>query len=196
MLRAGDRVRISLQLIRADPEEHLWAERYERDIGDVLSVQSEVARAVAAEIRGRLTTTDDEKLTPPKPVAPEVLEAYLKGRHNWRKRTLDGLEKAVACFQQAIEIDPTHAASHAGLAESWAIMGQFRPGFGALAARAKAAARKAVELDPQSRRRPRVAGLRQLLLRLELGPGRGRAASAASSWRPATPTPTTGTGRC
>jgi TolB-like protein len=148
VLRAGDRVRISLQLIRADPEEHLWAERYERDIGDVLSVQSEVARAVAAEIRGRLTTTDDEKLIPPKPVAAEVLEAYLKGRHYWRKRTLDGLEKAVACFQQAIEADPTHAASHAGLAESWAIMGQFRPGFGALAARAKAAARKAVELDP------------------------------------------------
>ena len=147
VLRAGDRVRISLQLIRADPEEHLWAERYERDVGDVLSMQSEVARAVAAEIRGRLTTTDEEKLVPAKPVAPEVLEAYLKGRHHWRKRTLDSLEKAVGCFQRAIDIDPTHAVSYAGLAESWAIIGQFRPAFG-ISARAKAAARKAVELDP------------------------------------------------
>ena len=147
VLRAGDRVRISLQLIRAEPEEHVWAERYERDVGDVLSVQSEVARAVAAEIRGRLTTTDEEKLVPAKPVAPEVLESYLKGRHHWRKRTLESLEKAVECFQHAIEIDPTHAASYAGLAESLAIIGQFRPAFG-ISARAKTAARKAVELDP------------------------------------------------
>ncbi len=148
VLRAGDRVRISLQLIHADPEEHLWAERYERDLGDILSVQSEVARAVAAEIRGKLTTTDEAKLAPGKPVVPEVLEAYLKGRHHWRKRSLESLEKAVACFQEAIDADPTHAASYAGLADSFAILGQYRPGYG-VAARAKTAARKAVELDPQ-----------------------------------------------
>lgn len=147
VLRAGGRVRISLQLIRAEPEEHLWAEHYDRDLGDALTIQSEVARAVAAEIRVKLTSSDEERLQPSRPVAPGVLEAYLKGRHHWSKRTLEGLEKAVACFQEAIAADPLHAPSYAGLADSWALMGQRRPPAG-FTARAKAAARKALELDP------------------------------------------------
>ena len=147
VLRAGNRVRISLQLIRAEPEEHLWAESYDRDLGDVLSVQSEVARAVAAEIRIKLTSSEEARLRPSRPAAPGVLEAYLKGRHYWNKRTLDGLDKAAVYFQEAIAADPTHAPSYAGLADSLAIMGQRRTPAG-LTARAKAAARKALELDP------------------------------------------------
>ncbi len=147
VLRAGGRVRISLQLIRAEPEEHVWAEHYDRDPADVLTVQSEVARAVAAEIRVKLTTTDDEKLLPGRRVPPQAIEAYLKGRHHWNKRTLEGLEKAVTCFQESIECDPEHAPAYAGLADSWALIGQRRSS-AELAVRAKTAARKALELDP------------------------------------------------
>jgi len=147
VMRAGDRVRISVQLVRAEPEQHLWAERYERDIGDVLAVQSEVARAVMAEIQGKLTTGDEARFAPGTPVSPAVLEAYLKGRHYWNKRTVDNLQKAVTCFQEAIDADPTHAPSYSGLADALAILGQLRPAFG-IAARAKGAARKALEIDP------------------------------------------------
>jgi serine/threonine-protein kinase len=147
VLRAGDRVRISLQLIRADPEQHLWAERYERGVGDVLTVQSEVARAVAMEIRGRLTSSDEVKLVPPRPVAPEVVEAYLKGRHFLNKRTQESLEKALTCFEEAIEGDRLHAPSYAGLADALALIGQRRPA-PQIARRAASAARTALELDP------------------------------------------------
>jgi eukaryotic-like serine/threonine-protein kinase len=147
VMRAGDRVRISLQLIRAEPEEHLWAEHFDRDLGDMLAVQSEVARAVAAEIRVKLSPSDEARLQPSRTVSPAVFEAYLKGRHHWSKRTLESLERAVICFQEAIEADPTHAPSYAGLADSWALIGQRRPGAD-LAARARAAARRALELDP------------------------------------------------
>src|SRR6185503_10932328 len=82
VLRAGERVRISLQLVRAQPEEHLWAERYERDLGDILNVQNEVARAVAQEISGKLTASEEVlPLRAAPPVAPEVLDAYLRGRY-------------------------------------------------------------------------------------------------------------------
>jgi len=147
VLRAGNRVRISLQLIRAEPEEHLWAENFDRDLGDVLTVQSEVARTVAAEIRIKLSSSDEARLQPNRAVEPAVLEAYLMGRHHWSKRTPESLDKAVACFQQAIAGDPTHAPSYAGLADSWALIGYRRPAPD-LVARAKGAARKALELDP------------------------------------------------
>jgi serine/threonine protein kinase/Flp pilus assembly protein TadD len=146
VLRAGPRVRISLQLVRADPEQHLWAERYERDLADVLAVQSEVARAVTAEIQGKLTAGDEERLQPARPVAPEVLDSYLKGRFYLNKRTKDSLDKALTSFEEAVEADPLHAPSHAGIADALALIGQRKPG-PRIADRARAAARLALELD-------------------------------------------------
>ncbi|HEV8630145.1 MAG TPA: protein kinase [Thermoanaerobaculia bacterium] len=148
VLRAGNRVRISMQLIRANPEQHLWTERYDRDLVDVLNVQDEVARAVAGEIRIKLSSSEEARLQVGRQVEPAVFEAYLKGRHHWAKRSLEGLEKAVACFEEAIAGDPGHAAAYAGLADSWALIGQRRPEIGA-SQRARAAARKALELDPE-----------------------------------------------
>jgi TolB-like protein/Tfp pilus assembly protein PilF len=147
ILRAGNRVRISLQLIRAEPEQHLWAERYERSLEDVLTVQSDVARAVATEIRVKLSPSDEARLVPAGPVSPEVLEAYLKGRFHWAKRSLEGLNLALGYFQKAIELDPRHAPSHAGHADTLALLAWLDVGKG-LPVRAKAAARKALELDP------------------------------------------------
>jgi TolB-like protein len=147
VLRSGERVRISLQLIRADPEEHLWAERYDRLLGDVFSIQSEVARAVAAEIEIKLTPHDEVRLANARPVAAEVYEVYLQGRYHWNKRTPESLEKALYCFQAAVDADAEHAPSYAGLADTWALLAQ-RQGAWDLALRAKAAARRALELDP------------------------------------------------
>ena len=146
VMRAGDRVRISLQLLRADPEQHLWAERYDRDLGDVLALQSEVALAVAGEIEVKLSAQEERLLGAARTVAPEVLEAYLEGRHHWGKRSADGLERALSCFQRAIAADPTYAPAHAGLADSLALLGQQKsiPGVGV---RARAAARQALALD-------------------------------------------------
>ena len=147
VLRAGDHVRISLQLIRAEPEQHLWAERFDRSVEDVLTVQSDVARAVAAEIRVKLTPSDEARLAAPGPVSPEVLEAFLKGRFHWAKRTLEGLSIAHGYFNKAIELDPRHAPSHAGLADALALLAWLDTTKG-LPLRAKAAARRALELDP------------------------------------------------
>jgi hypothetical protein len=147
VLRAGERVRVSLQLIRAEPEQHLWAERYERDIGDVLAVQSDVARAVASEILDKLTMADEEPLQSARPVAPQVLEAYLKGRYHLNKRTQESVERAVICFQEAIDLDQLHAPSHAGMSSALAVVGQRTPS-PMVAERARAAARRALEIDP------------------------------------------------
>ena len=147
VMRAGNRVRISLQLLRAEPEQHLWAERYDRDLGDVLALQSEVALAVAGEIEVKLSAQEERLLGAARTVAPEVLESYLEGRHHWSKRSADSLERALSCFQRAIAADPTYAPSHAGLADSLALLGQ-QKSIAGVGMRAKAAARQALELDP------------------------------------------------
>src|SRR6202008_26663 len=99
--RAGERVRITAQLIRVSDESHLWAQSYERGLHDVLEVQAEVARAVAQEIQIKLTPHDEQRLHPEKrrPVNPQAHELYLRGRHFWYRRTEEGMRKSIACFE-------------------------------------------------------------------------------------------------
>ena len=123
VLRSGDRVRISAQLINAATDKHLWAEEYERDLRDVIALQSEVARAIVAEIQAKLTPREQEQLARSRPVNPEAYEAYLKGRYYWNRRTPSGVKKGAEYFQQAIERDPTYGAAYAGLADSAGIAG-------------------------------------------------------------------------
>jgi len=108
--RSGNRVRISAQLIQARPERHLWAESYERDLRDVLALQSEVARAIANEIRLKLTPQEQTRLASARPVNPAAHEAYLRGRYHWNKVTDEGIRRSIREFEQAIEIDPQYAA--------------------------------------------------------------------------------------
>ncbi|PYV84874.1 MAG: hypothetical protein DMG93_03295, partial [Acidobacteria bacterium] len=151
VLRSGDRVRISVQLIDVPTDTHLWAESYERNLRDVLSLQAEVARAVSGEIQIKLTPQEQARLSPAHRVNPDAYEAYLKGRYYWNKRTLEGLSKGMEYFRQAIEQDPLYPAAHAGLADSSSRLAWwgFMPpdvGFGD----AKAAALKALEIDNSS----------------------------------------------
>jgi eukaryotic-like serine/threonine-protein kinase len=150
VLRSGNRVRITAQLIHAASDEHLWAESYERDLRDVLSLQDEVARAIANEIQVKLTSQDQARLVSAHSVDPEAYQLYLKGRFYWNKRTEAGLKRGIEYFHQAIDLDPNYALAYAGIADCYSLLGWDL--FGALPPRealpiAKAAAKKALETD-------------------------------------------------
>ncbi len=121
--RSGQRVRITAQLVHAATDTHLWAESYERDLRDVLALQDEVARAIASEIRVKLTPQEQARLMSARPVNPEAHELYLKGRYYWNKRTPETLKKSFEYFQQAIEKDPSYALAYAGLADAYLMLG-------------------------------------------------------------------------
>jgi serine/threonine-protein kinase len=147
-LRVGDRVRITAQLIEAATDQHLWAESYERDMRDVLALQSEVAQAIAQEIQATLTPEERSLLATSRPVDPEAHEAYLKGRYYLNKRTPEALQKGLEYFQQAINKDPEFGLAYAGLGLSYVLL----EGYGVLPPgeafpKARAAATKALEID-------------------------------------------------
>ena len=119
VLRADDRVRITVQLMRAEPEEQLWSQSYQRDLSEILALQSEVARAIAREIKIALTPEEQTRLASAHAVNPEAYYAYLKGRYHWEKRTREGVDKSIEYFQQAIEKDPNYGLAYSGLADSY-----------------------------------------------------------------------------
>jgi TolB-like protein/Tfp pilus assembly protein PilF len=121
--RSGERLRISAQLLHAPSDTHLWAESYDRDLRDVLALQSEVAQAIAREIRIKLTPVDEARLAQARPVDPEAYEAYLKGRYHWNRRSGEGLKKGLQYFQQAVAKDPNYAAAYVGLADCLSVLG-------------------------------------------------------------------------
>jgi TolB-like protein/predicted Ser/Thr protein kinase len=151
VLRAGDKVRITAQLIGAAPERHLWARSYERDLRDVLTLQGEVARAIAYEVKANVTPDVQARLARARPVNPEAHEFYLKGSYYWNKFSLsqEGFKRGSEYFGQAIEKDPNYALPYAALADCiWesAFWG-YTPREDALP-RVKALTGKALELDP------------------------------------------------
>ena len=117
VLRSGKQVRITAQLIQAPADKHLWAQSYEGDVHDTLALQKKVARAIAEQIRIKLTPQEEAVLENVKVVNPEAYENYLKGRYFWNKRTADGLKKATDYFNQAIESDPNYSLPYTGLAD-------------------------------------------------------------------------------
>jgi tetratricopeptide (TPR) repeat protein len=150
VLRSGERVRITAQLIQIPADKHLWAESYEGNLSDTLALQNKVAQAVAEQIRIELTLQERDELKSVKKIDPEAYENYLKGRYFWNKRTADGLKKAVDYFDHAIAQDPNYAAAYSGLADTFALLGDWQ--FAVMPTKeavpkAKAAALKALELD-------------------------------------------------
>ena len=150
VLRSGGRVRITAQLIEARADTHLWSETYDGDLRDTLTLQNKVARAIAAQIRINLNAQEQATLARGRVVEPQAHEAYLMGRYFWNKRTGADLEKALEYFTQATERDPNYAQAYSGLADTYALLGDWQ--YGVLAPkdalpRAKAAAIKALQLD-------------------------------------------------
>ncbi|NIP23941.1 MAG: tetratricopeptide repeat protein, partial [Phycisphaerae bacterium] len=150
VFREGDRVRITAQLIETETDHHLWASHYERDLSEVLALQSEVARAIASEIQVTLTPQEEVRLTKVEPIDPEVYELYLQGQFHHRTYTREGMEKAIDYFGRAIARDSTFARAYAALA--WAYSSlldlyQAPKEKETIAAKEKAARDKAWQLD-------------------------------------------------
>jgi TolB-like protein/DNA-binding winged helix-turn-helix (wHTH) protein/Tfp pilus assembly protein PilF len=150
VLRSGDQVRITAQLIQAPADKHLWAQSYEGDVRQTLALQRQVARAIAEAIQVELTSHERDVLKSVKTVNSYAYQAYLKGRYFWNKRTADAMKEAISYFSRAIEKDPNYAPAYAGLADSYALAGDWK--YGVMAPKeaypkAKAAALKAIELD-------------------------------------------------
>jgi TolB-like protein/Tfp pilus assembly protein PilF len=148
--RNGDRVRVSAQLIDARSDRHIWADSYDRELREIPTLGSDVARAVAAQVGIRLTPQEDGRLTQAGRVNAEAYDLYLRGRYLWNQRTEVQLLKAIEYFQRAIEKDQSFAPAYAGLADTYGLFG-----FSLYAAmpaaeaeqRAEAAARRALQLD-------------------------------------------------
>jgi tetratricopeptide (TPR) repeat protein len=150
VLRSGDQVRITAQLIEASTDRHLWSQSYEGELRDTLVLQNKVAKAIAEQIRINLNPQEQAALKKAKIVDPEAYESYLKGRYFWNKRTADGLKVARAYFEQAIEVDPKYARAYSGLADTYALLGDWQ--YAVMTPKeafpkAKSAAIKSLELD-------------------------------------------------
>src|SRR2546429_1381884 len=146
--KAGDSVRVNVQLINALTDAHLWADTYDRKLNDIFAVESEIAKNVAENLKARLNVRAEEVLAARPTENPEAHELYLKGRYLWNRRNTASLRKAGDYFQQAIDLDPNYALAYAGLGDVHSLI----PVYAGTAPqddvpKALVAARKAVELD-------------------------------------------------
>ncbi|SPF33758.1 putative Serine/threonine protein kinase [Candidatus Sulfotelmatobacter kueseliae] len=146
--RSGGRVRITAQLIRAATDTHLWAESYERDTSDVLTLQAEVAQAIAREIKAAVSPEETNTLGRSIPVDPDAYEAYLKGQSHWYQLSREHLDAALGYFELALQKQPTYARAYVGVANVWLERGDAgsMPPSEAIP-QAKAAISKALALD-------------------------------------------------
>jgi TolB-like protein/DNA-binding winged helix-turn-helix (wHTH) protein/Tfp pilus assembly protein PilF len=160
--RSGNRVRIDAQLIQASTDRHLWARSYERDLSDILSLQRDLARAIAAEVAVNLSPQEQSQLARARAVNPDAYESYLKGRYFFNKRNKEALLKSIEYLQQAILKDPEYAPAYAALSETYTVLGAGMPaGLPKDVAGVKAlpAAEQAVKLDPASAEAHAALGL-------------------------------------
>jgi adenylate cyclase len=143
--KAGERLRITVQLIDALSEEHLWAARYDRELADVFEIQTEIAQSVAGELRGVLVTG----ATPRPTESIDAYKEYLRGRQFWARRTKTSLYKALEHFEKAVGADPNFAKAYSGIADTYAVFVNHGHETAAVAhPKARDAAEKAVALDP------------------------------------------------
>jgi TolB-like protein/Tfp pilus assembly protein PilF len=148
VLARGDTLTVSVELVNARDDTHVWGERYSRNLADVLAVQEDLARDIVEKLRLRLSGEDRRRLAQRPTANVEAYQLYLKGRHHWNKRTAEGLKNSIKLFEQAIDIDPTYALAYAGVADAYLNLGgwghvEFREAY----PRAKAAAARALAID-------------------------------------------------
>jgi TolB-like protein/Flp pilus assembly protein TadD len=150
VLRSGDKIQMTLQLIDGETDEHIWAENYERDLKDILSLQAEVARTVAERISVRLTLDEEQRLAGTREVNPDTYRAYLRGIYYLNQFTPDGFAKGLSFLHEAIANDPGDPLAYAALARGYGLIGHSANPPPDAWARAKESATKAVMLDPGS----------------------------------------------
>ncbi len=151
VLRSGNRVRITAELVQVSTDRHLWADTYESPLGDILTLQNQVASAIVGQIRIKLTPQDQQRLAAAHRVNSDAYEDYLKGRYYWSKRSEQSLVRAIHYYQSAIDKDPQYALAYAGLADCYGILGAAIVGTVPtrdVAQKATDAATTAVRLEP------------------------------------------------
>jgi len=149
VLRSGNHIRITAELVSTKDETTVWAKSYERGVGNALKLQAEVARSVADAVAVELSPADSDRLAAPVEVDPRALDLYLRGRALWSQREKSAMDEGLRLFREAIEIEPEFALAHAGLADSYIVMsvhGYLDP-HDAIP-QAKEAAERAIQLDP------------------------------------------------
>jgi serine/threonine-protein kinase len=148
VMRSADRVRITVELIDASSDQHLWGASYERDLKDILTLQGEVAQAIAQQVRAVITPQEQVRLVKERPMDPEVYELYLKGRHIMRRGGLEDVQRAIEDFQSGLAKDPSNALLYTGLADAYIHkMSDVHESPAEATAKARAAVTKALELD-------------------------------------------------
>lgn len=150
LLARGSLLRISVELLDATDGSQIWGEQYTRTLTDIISVQSEISTEISEKLLSNLTHDESVRLAKRHTENVEAYHAYLKGRHHWNKRTDEGLRKGLEYFKQAIDIDPSYAIAHCGLADSYLILGSF--GLNSLSPhdslpKAREAAKRALAID-------------------------------------------------
>lgn len=147
--RVGGRIRVNAQLIDAGTEGHVWARTFDRELVDVLALQSELARRIADELHLRLSPAESRREAGEEEVDPDAYRHYVRGRFFWNRRTEDDIRRATQEFEAALSLDPSYARAHAGLADAYLLLPYFRAEGSADAfARARTAAGRALELNP------------------------------------------------
>jgi TolB-like protein/DNA-binding winged helix-turn-helix (wHTH) protein len=150
VMRLGDRVGVTVQLLDGARDQHLWGESYERDSSDVITLEHDLARTIAEKLKLNLSAGEQLRLNSPEKVNPEAYAAYLHGRFYWSKRSIEDFHKSIEYYEQAIARAPNYAPAYAGLADAYALLGSSPndalPPNEAMP-KAKAAAHKALQLD-------------------------------------------------
>jgi len=146
--RTADTVRVNVQLVRAETDNHLWADTFDRKLTDVFQIESDIAKTIAEKLQAKLTGSEEHALSTKPTANSEAHQLYLQGRYLWNRRTGGNLKKALSYFQEAVEKDPGYALAYTGIADSCALI----PVYGAGAPkdfypRAKTAAERALQLD-------------------------------------------------
>jgi TolB-like protein/Flp pilus assembly protein TadD len=191
--RSGDRVRITVHLVQAAPEKHLWAESYERHLRDILVLQGDLSRAIAGEIQIRLSPQEQSALAMARPIDPQAHDAYLKGRFYFEQRNMEAVKKGLEYFKQAVQLDPGYALAYVGIAASYGVLGYYGglPPNEAIIGEREAAL-KALELNPlvaethvqlgyvRERERNRTAAENEFKRAIELSPNSSDAYHAYS----------------
>jgi TolB-like protein/DNA-binding winged helix-turn-helix (wHTH) protein/Flp pilus assembly protein TadD len=197
VIREGSRIRVHAQLIRGASDEHFWSESYDRELGDVLTLESDVAQAIAGKVEVTVTGQERSRLVATRHISPEVYESYLKGQFALRKgNNRADLEESISYFNEAIRQDPGFAAAYVGLADAYDVLGLVFVGGSPAETRPKviSAARKALELDPElAKAHALLAGVYQEEWRwsdaeaeykwaLQLGPNDAEAHAGLAGW--------------
>jgi TolB-like protein/Tfp pilus assembly protein PilF len=150
VIREGDRIRVTAQLIRGSTDEHFWSETYDREMRDVLPLESELAQSIAEKVEVTVSGEEHSRLISARPVAPEVYESYLKGRFVLEQGNVAGVEQSVHDFEDALKRDPSFAPAYLGLAKAYTNLGTVFAGAPPQTTRpkVKSFAQRALALDP------------------------------------------------